>query len=418
MSNTTSVYSKGDFKGKLKKNYHAFDGYQQKFVATSGTRGEKPTPITKNTILGVLCRLIGDQRPLWQAKKSTNYYFSDIEDKVDEPILQQDREEVDELVYLTNKSDDRCSQQGFLGVLDNCNPWFFSDLSPVLWSILYLNRNEIINFILSGEVHRPTYLDPEICKPTALLKRLSNITNIKIDIGKPWFDEVRASTEINALEGRIQKLLLKKDALLAKTESKPPKTKKQKVAIKETIEKYANDCQNLNSEIAWIEANADFTCLNKVVEKLQKTYEGCEFWRDGLLYPQRIYASALYEQASRMLNSGYSMPFALEAKVGKKPQIKINGFSRSSRANRGFNGARDWLNPMAGGHKKAVGTPCHIDKHSGKLEIKINLTDEDKGREFPELTRYQEIKQLIEHAGVSSFYLGKKGLAFVTDIRT
>lgn len=29
----------------------------------------------------------------------------------------------------------------------------------------------------------------------------------------------------------------------------------------------------------------------------------------------------------------------------------------------------------------------------------------------------REIKTMIENAGVSSFYLGKKGLAYVTDIR-
>lgn len=48
-----------------------------------------------------------------------------------------------------------------------------------------------------------------------------------------------------------------------------------------------------------------------------------------------------------------------------------------------------------------------MTKASGQLEILIDV-DRDKG---------QEIKTLIENAGVSSFYLGKKGLAYVSNIR-
>ena len=33
-------------------------------------------------------------------------------------------------------------------------------------------------------------------------------------------------------------------------------------------------------------------------------------------------------------------------------------------------------------------------------------------------TNYEFAKRMIEYAGVSSFYLGKKGLAYVTDIDT
>jgi hypothetical protein len=48
-----------------------------------------------------------------------------------------------------------------------------------------------------------------------------------------------------------------------------------------------------------------------------------------------------------------------------------------------------------------------MTKASGQLEISIEV-DRDKGL---------EIKTLIENAGVSSFYLGKKGLAYVSNIR-
>ena len=49
-----------------------------------------------------------------------------------------------------------------------------------------------------------------------------------------------------------------------------------------------------------------------------------------------------------------------------------------------------------------------MTKASGKLEIIIDI----------ERDRAKEIKKMIENAGVSSFYLGKKGLAYVTDIDT
>jgi hypothetical protein len=41
------------------------------------------------------------------------------------------------------------------------------------------------------------------------------------------------------------------------------------------------------------------------------------------------------------------------------------------------------------------------------LEINLNI----------DRARAEQIKQQIENAGVSSFYLGKKGLAYVSDIR-
>ena len=49
-----------------------------------------------------------------------------------------------------------------------------------------------------------------------------------------------------------------------------------------------------------------------------------------------------------------------------------------------------------------------MTRASGQLEINIDV-NRDKAK---------KIKSLIENAGVSSFYLGKKGLAYVTDIDT
>ena len=58
---------------------------------------------------------------------------------------------------------------------------------------------------------------------------------------------------------------------------------------------------------------------------------------------------------------------------------------------------------------KGEGKTKHLmTKASGTLEIILNIS-RDKAK---------EIKNMIDNAGVSSFYLGKKGLAYVTSIST
>jgi hypothetical protein len=52
-------------------------------------------------------------------------------------------------------------------------------------------------------------------------------------------------------------------------------------------------------------------------------------------------------------------------------------------------------------------TSLMLTKASGQIEINLNI-DKDKAL---------EIEAMIENAGVSSFYLGKKGLAYVDSYR-
>ena len=49
-----------------------------------------------------------------------------------------------------------------------------------------------------------------------------------------------------------------------------------------------------------------------------------------------------------------------------------------------------------------------LTKASGQLEITLDIDD----------AKAKELKRMIDDAGVSSFYLGKKGLAYVSDIRS
>lgn len=412
LNGNSVFYSKGDFKGSLKKNYHAFNGCEQKFVATSGTRGEKYTPISKSTILGVLCRLIGDQRPLWKAKKDPNYYFSDIEDRVLQPVVERDLQDSCELVYLTNKTDNRCSQSSYIGVLDNDNPWFFLEECRLLWCILYLSKEQLIEFILSDEVCKGIE-NSELCKPTWLIKRLDIISDLMSEEGAVIKTKERQQKDQQSVVDKKSKYL---SDYKNKITMKPPTSVRLKAKSEEKIaglnEEFLEAKSCLDELVERSESDFE-VALNKAVVYLSSKYPngkklGEEYCKDGVVYPMSLYAAALYLQAERLVKNGKVLPFIDTS----KPEIQIQGFSKA-----GFNGVRDWLNKMAGGRKKSVGTPCYISKHSGKLEIEINLSDEDKGREFPELTRGQEIQRLIENAGVSSFYLGKKGLAYVSNIR-
>ena len=115
----------------------------------------------------------------------------------------------------------------------------------------------------------------------------------------------------------------------------------------------------------------------------------------------RLYGAALYLQAELLEKSGedISKIYMLQTKGSNKGYKTIQGFSK-----KGFNGVRDFLNPLStGGNKKTVKTPFSLTKTNGQLEIKLDIS-RDKAK---------EIKAMIENASVSSFYLGKKGLAYI-----
>jgi hypothetical protein len=64
--------------------------------------------ITKDTVMGILNRLIGDQRKLYQARQSENYYFKDIEAVLNEAdIVDSSKISNAEIVYIRNISGNR-----------------------------------------------------------------------------------------------------------------------------------------------------------------------------------------------------------------------------------------------------------------------------------------------------------------------
>ncbi|XPF94391.1 type I-Fv CRISPR-associated protein Cas5fv [Colwellia sp. RE-S-Sl-9] len=393
-----------------KINKPSSDGYMQKFVATSGTRGETPVSISLSTILGVLSRLIGDQRKLYQSRQSGNYYFSDLEDKITWSLSEPKM--VNELIYLTNKSDDRCGQSSFLGVLEDDNPWFFAKDSNLLWSVLFLNQEQLVEFILSKNINLIT---TENCLPKDLIERVNKISDSKSEEGQVLKTRDKLISEKEIVIEKSTKSL--KD-YLEKIKNNPPKTSTQGVKVKSQLiklEAELNDAKlSLENFLKDDESLMFDSKLIKAIEFLSSKYPdvkkaGEEYCKNGMVYPMSLYSAALYLQAEYLLVAEYDMSYLKNS----KSEIQIKGFSK-----RGFNGVRDWLNAMSGNRKKEVGTPCIVNKHSGKLEIELSLNSKsDKGSIKKDISRAEELAELIGNAGVSSFYLGKKGLAYVTKIR-
>ena len=149
--------------------------------------------ITQNTVMGILNRLIGDQRKLYQSRQSEDYYFADMENLIhfqDIPKIQSN-----EVVYLRNieGSDDK---KGYMGMINANHPIFKSEYSFEFWNVLSLNIEQLCEFILRDklikdfELEKTLPLDPlsilgQLEVPSdniALDKIVKSCFNIEFDI--------------------------------------------------------------------------------------------------------------------------------------------------------------------------------------------------------------------------------------------
>ena len=322
--------------------------------------------ISENTVLGVLCRLIGDQRKLYQAKASDDFYFKNLDMTFQE--VSSSSISWNDTALLINKSENRPPQSSFIGVLDENEPLFFSKYSYTLWSVLDCDFEEIIDFIINPDIN----IKEGTVSPRQILNR------VRYDISS--MDKIEfVSDSIKSLEVRL------KDELL-KIKARENKVLELQEEIEALIIK-SQDSENIVFERK----------LRDAVNKLSNEFSDQAYYeKNNSVYPSRIYAGALYLMVLEMTKQG----FDTSDLITKKGTIK--GFSK-----RGFNGVRDFLNPLMGNKKKTTHTPYLLTKASGQLEITLDI----------DVAKAKELKQMIDNAGVSSFYLGKKGLAYVSDIR-
>lgn len=285
--------------------------------------------VTIDTVMGVLNRLIGDQRKLYQSRASDDYYFRDYEDL----ISFEDRPKIlnTEMTYIRNISGST-DQNSYTGMIKSSDAAFSSDYSRELWGVLALSFEGVCNFIVGGE----TIIADIDLDPLSIIARLEDLNKLK------------------------------------------------PVAFENEAFKAYEFLSNLF---------ADFKGLNN----------------KGQIYPISIYCSALYLQLKRLADR-YDLN-AMLTRSGGLSGISKNGFTKKDFMARYTTGdkKRIWGNPyMREEFVKGEGKVKHLlTKASGQLEVNIKI-ERDLARHF---------RSLIDNAGVSSFYLGKKGLAYVSDIR-
>lgn len=292
----------------------------------------KKREISHDTVMGILNRLIGEQRKLYQARQCQKYFFADIEPHITIPADKQLKTLSREMVYIRNMTGST-DQNSFTGMIKNDAPIFSSDYSNAFWGVLTLDFEELCQFVINS--------------------------NFIVE-SKRRFDPLSTLEKLN----QLNKL-------------KPVE-----------IVNYVQD----------------------VITSLQERFpDGNYKIIDGKIKPIEIYCSALYLQISR-LSQFFDLSKALTKSGG------INGISK-----RGVT-PKDFMDCFTTGNKKPIwGNPYFLKerrkgegevismlaKASGVLEINLDIPQE----------KARELQEMIEAAGVSSFYLGKKGLAYVDNIR-
>lgn len=287
--------------------------------------------VTLDTVMGLLNRLIGDQRKLYQARSKQglpSYFFEDIESKIsfkDSPSL------TSEIVYIRNMNGSE-DQNSFTGMIKGDDPIFNSDYSPELWGVLALDFESLCSFIIN---------------PSVIIDRVS-------------LDPITIISKLEELD-----------------ELKP----------------VANDG---STNAALVVLNNQFIDADYLDKK-------------GMIKPVMFYCASLYLQLNKLAER-YDVNSA-KTKAGGLSGISKRGFTKKDFMVRYTTGRKKmlWGNPyMKKEIKKGLGpVTSMLTKASGQLEITI-----DVGKE-----KAREIETLIENAGVSAFYLGKKGLAYVSKIR-
>jgi Cas5fv helical domain len=289
--------------------------------------------VSHDTVMGVLNRLIGDQRKLYQSREAKNYFFADIENQVSfENNHDQSKPINSEMVYIRNITGST-DQNSFTGMIKGNDPIFSSDYSNAFWGIITLNFDALCQFIINPDY---TVENQRLFDPVSVLSQLEQLNKLK------------AVEVVNHVESALSVL------------------------------------------------KASFPDAEYVSGK-------------GLINPIMFYCSALYLQLSR-LSEHCDLSNAL-TKSGGISGISKRGFTAKDFMDRFTTGSKKpiWGNPyMLKEKRKGEGEVTSLlTKANGTLEINLNIPQE----------KALELKDMIEAAGVSSFYLGKKGLAYVENLR-
>ena len=285
--------------------------------------------VTQDTVMGILNRLIGDQRKLYQSRKADDYFFKEIESCIE--FSDKPETKNNEIVYLRNMTGST-DQNSFTGAIKVNDPVFLSDYSQPFWGVLALDFDELCRFIVHDcSINKAIQTDP-----LAIIGRLEALNK-----EKPITDE-----------GLVNEARL-------------------------VLNRHFPDAQYLDAK--------------------------------QRVKPIMFYCSGLYLQMQR-LEKQYDMSSA-KTKSGGISGISKRGFTKKDFMDRYTTGKKKkvWGNPyMRKERIKGEGEVVSmLAKASGQLEINLDIDSE----------KAKKLKTMIDHAGVSSFYMGKKGLAYVSRIR-
>lgn len=289
--------------------------------------------ISIDTVMGILNRLIGDQRKLYQARAADGYFFKDIEPLVHFEDQLADAHPSSEITYIRNISGST-DQNAFTGMIKSTDPAFMSDFSSELWGILYLSFDDVLKFINDTEYK---ITESRVFTPLNIIDQLECLNGLKaIDVS----DKVEQTLEY------IKRLY----------------------------------------------PSVDYKLTAK-----------------GQIIPISFYTSALYIQLQRLANN-FDLTSIL-TKSGGLSGISKRGFTKKDFMDRFTTGNKKliWGNPFILKERiKGIGEEkSMLTKARGTLKIEIDIPQEQSN----------QLREMIEAAGVSSFYLGKKGLAYVEMIR-
>ena len=291
-----------------------------------------PREVTLDTIMGVLNRLIGDQKKLYQSRSEDygTYFFKDIERlvkfrNVSKPVI------TNEMTYIRNITGST-DQNSYTGMIKTDDIVFSSDYSTEFWGVLALDFDELCRFIVYDR-----------------------------KVTKIW------DTDPLTISARFVELA------------------KEKVVENGGL-------------------------VNESLQVLDESFPGTNYLNNkGKVVPVNLYCSSLYLQLERLSKRFDTSP--LVSKRGAISGISKRIFTKKDFMARFTTGAKKkiWGNPYKREEfVKGEGKVVHLmTKASGQLEVEISVERE----------KAKEIKAMIENAGVSSFYLGKKGLAYVSKIR-
>ena len=139
----------------------------------------KKRQVTLDTVMGILNRVIGDQRKLYQSRSADDYYFKDIDYLDSDKVLFKDKAvETNEMTYIRNITGST-DQNSFTGSIKSNDLMFSSDYSAEFWGVLALDFEALCQFIvLKNKVKVVIEADPvSIISKLELLNKEKSVVN-------------------------------------------------------------------------------------------------------------------------------------------------------------------------------------------------------------------------------------------------